>query len=146
MTSTNSSLHTREIGIVIVAHGKLAQEFLNTVEYILGKKQSGMIAVSVDVHSDLNVKKREVEQAIQSAECGCGVVLVTDMFGGTPSNLAMSALNKPNRDVIYGANLPLLVKLAKSRRIPLKEAVRTALTAGRNYIDAAEEILSIHKT
>jgi len=134
------------IGVIFVAHGNLAQEFLNTVEYILGDKQVGMLAVSVDIHSNIEEKQREIDNAIMQVDCGVGVILVTDMFGGTPSNLAIGALKHLDRDVIYGANLPLIIKLAKSRHLSISEAKKLTLASGRKYISAATDILSMHSS
>ncbi|MEM6906666.1 MAG: PTS fructose transporter subunit IIA, partial [Pseudomonadota bacterium] len=88
-----------------------------------------------------HAKQAEIDAAVAEVNRGAGVVLITDMFGGTPSNLALGAMKSPDVEVIYGANLPLLVKLAKSRSRPLAEAVATALEAGTKYIDSAANIL-----
>jgi PTS system mannose-specific IIA component len=125
------------IGIVIVAHGGLAREYLAALEHVVGR-HPGTAAVSIDPEDDSDAKQDEIDAAVRSVDIGDGVVVVTDMFGGTPSNLAMEACRDPGRTVIYGANLPLLVKLAKARRLPLNEAVATALDAGRKYIDSVE--------
>ncbi len=123
------------IGIVIVAHGRLAQEYLAAVEHVVGV-QSGMRAVSILPECDRAAKQAEICGAADAVDEGDGVVMVTDMFGGSPSNLSLSACSPANRKIVYGANLPLLIKLAKSRRKPVDVAVRGALDAGRKYIDA----------
>ena len=125
------------IGIVIVAHGGLAREYLAAMEHIVGR-HPGAVAVSIDAEDDSSLKQDEIDAAIRAVDVGAGVVVVTDMFGGTPSNLAMEACRQGGRMVIYGANLPLLVKLAKARRLPLREAVACALTAGRKYINSVD--------
>jgi len=125
------------IGIVIVAHGGLAREYLAAMEHVVGRLP-GTIAVAIDAEDDSTRKQHEIDAAISSVDTGEGVVVVTDMFGGTPSNLAMEACRASGRMVIYGANLPLLVKLAKARRLPLREAVACALTAGRKYINSVD--------
>jgi PTS system mannose-specific IIA component len=125
------------IGIVIVAHGGLAREYLAALEHVVGR-HPGTAAVSIDPEDDTGAKAHEIDAAVRAVDIGDGVVVVTDMFGGTPSNLAMGACRDAGRTVIYGANLPLLVKLAKARRLPLNEAVATALDAGRKYIDSVE--------
>ncbi len=122
------------IGIVIVAHGGLAREYLAAMEHVVGR-QSGVRAVSIEADHDRDQKKAEILHAADSVDAGQGVVIVTDMFGGTPSNLSLPACRNPDRKVLYGANLPLLVKLAKNRYAPVEEAVRVAREAGRKYID-----------
>lgn len=123
------------IGIVIVAHGGLAREYLAAMEHVVGA-HPGTIAVAIDAEDDCGAKQDEINAAILAVDSGDGVVVVTDMFGGTPSNIAMQACRNSDRIVVYGANLPLLVKLAKARRLPLSEAVASALTAGRKYINS----------
>ena len=125
------------IGIVIVAHGGLAQEYLAAVEHVVGK-QSGMRAISIEPDHDRSVKQAEICAAADSVDTGDGVVIVTDMFGGSPSNLSLRACNPSDRKILYGANLPMLIKLAKFRHKPLDRAVDAALKAGRKYIDCFE--------
>jgi PTS system mannose-specific IIA component len=126
------------IGIVIVAHGGLAREYLLAMEHVVGK-HPGTAAVSIDANDSCRSKQAEVDAALQSVNQGEGVVVVTDMYGSTPSNLAMTASRKvPNSRVLCGANLPLLVKLAKARHKPMAEAVACALTAGRKYINCVD--------
>lgn len=123
------------IGIVIVAHGGLAGELLGALEHVVGV-EPGCAAVSIGADAVCSSKQAEVDAAVAAVDTGQGVVVVTDMFGSTPSNLAIRACaRKPGRRVLYGANLPLLVKLAKNRDKPLNEAVAIALTAGRKYIN-----------
>lgn len=125
------------IGVVIVAHGGLAQEYLAAVEHVVGK-QSGVRAISIEPDHNRAAKQAEICAAADSVDTGKGVVVVTDMFGGSPSNLSLLACNPSDRKILYGANLPMLIKLAKSRHKPLDEAVKAALTAGRKYIDCFE--------
>jgi mannose PTS system EIIA component len=128
------------IGIVIVAHGGLAREYLLAMEHVVGK-HPGTAAVSIEVDDDCGSKQAEIDAAAAAVDVGEGVVVVTDMFGSTPSNLAMSACGRTaNRRVLYGANLPLLVKLAKARHRPLNDAVASALTAGRKYINSIDGV------
>ena len=122
------------IGIVIVAHGGLAQEYLAAVEHVVGK-QSGVRAVSIEPDHDRGAKQAEICAAADGVDTGDGVVMVTDMFGGSPSNLSLRACSPEDRKILYGANLPMLVKLAKCRHKPLGQAVDAALAAGRKYID-----------
>lgn len=122
------------IGIVIVAHGGLAKEYLYAVEHVVGK-QDGVIAISIEYDHDRSLKQGEICKAADSVDTGDGVVVVTDIFGGSPSNLSLKACSLQNRKIIYGANLPLLVKLVKSRRCSVETAVENALEAGRKYIN-----------
>ena len=125
------------IGIVIVAHGGLAREYLSAVEHVVGK-QDGMIAIAIEDDHDRNAKQAEIIAAANSVDHGEGVVVVTDMFGGSPSNLSLMACAANERRIIYGANLPMLIKLTKSRDLPLPEAVGLALEAGRKYINSLD--------
>lgn len=123
------------IGIVIVAHGGLAREYLAAIEHVVGQ-QAGIRAITIQAEDDRAAKQIEICDAAESVDEGQGVVLVTDMFGGSPSNLSLQACRPVNRRILYGANLPMLIKLAKSRRLPLADAVDRALAAGRKYIDS----------
>lgn len=123
------------IGIVIVAHGGLAKEYLAAVEHVVGR-QEGIAAISIEPNHNRSAKQLEICDAADDVDSGDGVVVVTDMFGGSPSNLSLMACHHDNRKIIYGANLPMLIKLAKSRNLPVVDAVRSALTAGRKYIDS----------
>jgi PTS system mannose-specific IIA component len=123
------------IGIVIVAHGGLAQEYLAAVEHVVGA-QGGMRAISILPDCDRAAKQAEICRVADAVDEGDGVVVVTDMYGGSPSNLSLRACSPAGRKIVYGANLPMLIKLAKSRHKPVEMAVRGALHAGRKYIDA----------
>ncbi len=125
------------IGIVIVAHGGLAREYLAAIEHVIGK-QAGMAAISIEYDHDRSAKQAEIAAAADAVDEGAGVVVVTDMFGGSPSNLSMPACAGPERRILYGANLPMLIKLAKSRQLGLEEATTVALEAGRKYINSIE--------
>jgi PTS system mannose-specific IIA component len=127
------------IGIVIVAHGGLAHEYLAAVEHVVGK-QENMRAVDTKAECDRDAKQAEIRKAADSVDDGDGVIVVTDMFGGSPSNLSMMACNGSNRKILYGANLPLLVKLAKSRNLPIEKAVAASLEAGRKYINVSSGV------
>lgn len=122
------------IGIVIVAHGGLAGEYLAAVEHVVGR-QEGVAAISTTAELDRDAKQQEICQAADHVDKGHGVVVVVDMFGGSPSNLSLPACCKDDRRILYGANLPMLVKLAKSRHLPVERATEMALKAGRKYID-----------
>ena len=123
------------IGIVIVAHGGLAQEYLAALEHVMGK-QEGITAVSIKNDDDRAAKQDEICSAADKVDRGAGVVIVTDIFGGSPSNLAMLACRPDDRRIVYGANLPMLLKLAKSRGLIIDDAVKVALSSGRQYLDA----------
>jgi PTS system mannose-specific IIA component len=125
------------IGIVIVAHGGLAREYLSAVEHVVGK-QDGVRAISIEDDHDRSAKQAEICDAADAVDVGQGVVLVTDMFGGSPSNLSLPACATSGRRILYGANLPMLIKLAKSREMAVPEAVAAALDAGRKYINSLD--------
>jgi PTS system mannose-specific IIA component len=123
------------IGIVIVAHGGLAREYLAAIEHVVGS-QTGIRAISIHADHDRADKEREICEAADEVDTGDGVVVVTDLYGGSPSNLSLLACRPANRRILYGANLPMLIKLAKSRTKPVPEAVRAAMEAGKKYIDS----------
>lgn len=125
------------IGIVIVAHGGLAREYLSAVEHVVGK-QEGMIAIAIEEDHDRGHKQTEIIAAAKSVDRGDGVLVVTDMFGGSPSNLSLPACVGSDRRILYGANLPMLIKLAKSRDMAVPDAVTAALDAGRKYINSLD--------
>ena len=125
------------IGIVIVAHGGLAGEYLSAVEHVVGK-QDGIKAIAILADHNRAEKQGEICDAADAVDTGDGVVLVTDMFGGSPSNLSLLACQPADRKILYGANLPMLVKLAKCRRKSLDDAVSCALEAGRKYINYSD--------
>ena len=122
---------------MIVAHGGLAGEYLSAMEHVVGKRE-GTRAISIAAADDREDKRAEIYQAVNEVDSGDGVVVVVDMFGGTPSNLAISACESGNRKVLYGANLPMLVKLAKARNLSLDDSVRCARDAGRKYLDSMQ--------
>jgi len=122
------------IGVVIVGHGGLAQEYKATVEHVVGPL-SNFEAVSISAECDRQTKQAEICATADQVDQGDGVIVVTDMFGGSPSNLSMKACDCANRRVLYGANLPMLIKLAKSRNLPIEQAIEVSLEAGRKYID-----------
>jgi PTS system mannose-specific IIA component len=130
------------IGLVIVTHGGLAVEFRAALEHVVGP-QKQLETVSIGPEDDMTVRRREILEAIKRAEAGNGVVVLTDMFGGTPSNLAISVMDEANVEVIAGINLPILVKLASIREeANLAEAVSRAREAGRKYIKVASQDLA----
>ena len=123
------------IGIVIVAHGGLAREYLAAIEHVVGA-QPGIEAIAIEPRHDRASKEIEICKAADAVDTGQGVVVVTDLFGGSPSNLSLLACRKKNRRIVYGANLPMLIKLAKSRYMSVPDAVKTALDAGKKYLDS----------
>lgn len=128
------------IGLVIVAHGELADALLAATQHVVGPQENAR-AIAIHPSDDLRARQAEIDATVAELDTGAGVVLITDMFGGTPANLALGAMSGPGVEVICGANLPLLVKLAKCRERPLDEAVAAALESGRKYIDSAAAIL-----
>ncbi|MBQ2261722.1 MAG: PTS fructose transporter subunit IIA [Loktanella sp.] len=123
------------IGIVIVAHGGLAQEYLSAVEHVVGH-QPGMVSVAIGPEDDRAMKQAEICDAADAVDTGAGVIIVTDMFGGSPSNLSLRACSPANRKILYGANLPMLIKLAKSRRRSVPDAAEAAIAAAHKYINS----------
>lgn len=130
------------IGLVLVTHGRLAVEFRSALEHIVGPQQQ-IETVTIGPDDDIEGCRKQIIQAVGKVETGDGVAILTDMFGGTPSNLAISVMNTPNVEVVAGINLPMLVKLAKVRdEAPLSQAVALAQDAGRKYINIASRVLA----
>ncbi|MFO1087207.1 MAG: PTS sugar transporter subunit IIA [Reyranellaceae bacterium] len=129
------------IGIVLVTHGNLAREFIAALEHVVGPQQ-GVAAVCIGPEDDMEKRRAEILENVQACESGDGVIVLTDMFGGTPSNLAISIMERARIEVLAGVNLPMLVKLASVRARPIAEAVRMAQEAGRKYITVASRILA----
>ena len=143
---TDAAQHAKEgstamIGLVLVTHGRLAAEFISALEHVVGP-QRNVASVCIGPEDDMEVRRNEILAAVAQCDAGAGVVVLTDMFGGTPSNLAISIMDRARIEVIAGVNLPMLVKLAKVRGSqPLADAVECATAAGRKYIAAASQIL-----
>jgi PTS system mannose-specific IIA component len=130
------------IGMVLVTHGRLAAEFIAALEHVVGP-QSNIAAVCIGPEDDMERRRQDILRAIGEVDAGSGVVLLTDMFGGTPSNLAISVMDKAKVEVIAGINLPMLIKLASLRESEsLAAAVRGAQEAGRKYINVASQLLA----
>ena len=130
------------IGLVLVTHGRLAVEFRAALEHVVGRQEQ-IETVTIGPDDDVEQRRRDIIDAVARADAGDGVVILTDMFGGTPSNLSISVMNRPNVEVVAGINLPMLVKLAKVRdEVPLQEAVVAAQEAGRKYVTIASRVLS----
>ncbi|MBI1774323.1 MAG: PTS sugar transporter subunit IIA [Proteobacteria bacterium] len=133
------------IGLVLVTHGRLAAELIATLEHIVGP-QTCVTAVCIGPEDDMEERRREILDRVAEVDSGEGVVLLTDMFGGTPSNLAISIMDKAKVEVIAGVNLPMLIKLAKVRaNESLEQAVASAQEAGRKYINVASRLLNGEK-
>ncbi len=125
------------IGVVVVSHGRLADEFVAAAEHVLGP-QSQIMAVAIGPHDDMERRRADILEAVGRVDDGDGVVILTDMFGGTPSNLAISVIGQGRIEVIAGVNLPMLVKLCEVRgRMGLSDAAIAAQDAGRRYIRVA---------
>jgi PTS system mannose-specific IIA component len=133
------------IGLVIVTHGRLAQEFVYAMEHVVGA-QAGVTAVCIGPEDDMEQRRRDILKAVADVDDGQGVILLTDMFGGTPSNLAISVMEQTRAEVIAGLNLPMLIKLASVRgREDLTPCVAHAQEAGRKYISVASYVLAGEK-
>lgn len=132
------------IGLILVTHGKLAEEFVHAMEHVVGK-QEAVATVCIGPDDDMEKRRREIADAIAAVDRGSGAIILTDLFGGTPSNLAISLLKTGKIEVIAGINLPMLIRLAKARNcMTVSEAVAAAREAGRNYITIASEYLGQH--
>lgn len=130
------------IGIVVVSHGKLARELVSATEHVVGK-QLHFRSISIEVEDDIEARREQIRDTAKACDQGNGVMILTDMFGGTPSNLAMSVMGSGSVEVISGVNLPMLIKLAEVREdMSLKEASKVASEAGRKYINIASELLA----
>lgn len=129
------------IGLVLVTHGRLAEEFRNAVEHVVGPQRQ-METVSIGAEDDMEVRRLDIQAAIRRADAGSGVVVVTDMFGGTPSNLAISVMETGHVEVVAGMNLPMLIKLSSVRKNDdMDAALDEAQAAGRKYINVASQVL-----
>jgi len=133
---------TGTIGLVLVTHGRLADEFIAAMEHVVGP-QKQVAAICIGPEDDMEQRRKDILDAVAAVDSGLGVVLLTDMFGGTPSNLAISIMEKANVEVIAGINLPMLIKLASVRQKQgLGDAVSAAQEAGRKYINVASRLLA----
>jgi mannose PTS system EIIA component len=129
------------IGLVIVTHGRLADEFIHAMEHVVGK-QAQIEAISIGPEDRMDARRNDIAAAVGRVEAGEGVIILTDMFGGTPSNLAISLLQEGKVEVVAGLNLPMLVKLARIRvDCNLHKAAAAAQDAGRKYINIASQVL-----
>lgn len=130
------------IGMVLVTHGRLAAEFVAAMEHVVGPQKAVRI-VCIGPDDDMEKRRAEILDAVQEVESGSGVIVLTDMFGGTPSNLALSIMDHGKIEVVAGTNLPMLIKLASLRHdTDLEEAIEAAQDAGRKYINVASKVLA----
>lgn len=129
------------IGLILVTHGRLAEEFVAAMQHVVGR-QEAVRTVCIGPNDDMEARRAEIAAAVTEVDAGQGVIILTDLFGGTPSNLAISLMQKGKVEVIAGINLPMLIRLAKARGcMELSRAVVAARDAGRNYITIASEFL-----
>ena len=130
------------IGLVLVTHGRLADEFLHAVEHVVGP-QENFETVAIGADDDIEQRRRDIIDAVSRADTGSGVIVLTDMFGGTPSNLAISVMASGRTEVIAGMNLPMLIKLSSVRKSnDMGVALEEAQAAGRKYINVASQLLT----
>ena len=134
------------IGIVIVTHGNLAKEFIVALEHVVGK-QSDIFGICIHPEDNMDQRRKEVIDAIEKVDSGSGVIVTTDMFGGTPSNLAISTIEDGKTEVIAGVNLPMLIKMASSRKeLNLSDLVKVSQDSGRKYINVASTFIEDKET
>ena len=130
------------IGLVLVTHGRLAEEFVAATEHVVGPQEQ-MRAICIGADDDMEQRRRDILDAVEQVDTGSGVILLTDMFGGTPSNLSISIMDRPKVEVIAGINLPMLIKLATAReKCDMTDAVDQAQESGRKYISVASKVLA----
>jgi PTS system mannose-specific IIA component len=129
------------IGLVLVTHGRLAAEFITAMEHVVGP-QEAVEGICIDADDDMEARRKDIAAAVQNVDRGKGVIILTDLFGGTPSNLAISLMKSEDIEVIAGVNLPMLIRLEGARKVmSVRAAVAAAREAGRKYISVASEIL-----
>ena len=129
------------IGLVLVTHGRLAEEFVRAMIHVVGP-QERVATISIGPDDDMEGRRADIAAAIQEVDVGCGVIVLTDLFGGTPSNLAISLMERGRIEVIAGMNLPMLIRLGSARKsMTVVAAVAAAREAGRKYISVASEVL-----
>ena len=130
------------IGLILVSHGRLAEELLQAAEHVIGPMPAAK-AIGLDPKDDLAERRSDISAAVDEVNSGAGVVIMTDLFGGTPSNLAIAEMARDGVDVVTGVNLPMLMKLARSRQMDRRAAVEAAVEAGRRYIMDAAAVLDV---
>lgn len=131
------------IGLVLVTHGNLANEFISAMQHVVGKQEQ-IAAVCIGPEDDMEMRRSEIMKKVEEVNDGSGVVVLTDMFGGTPSNLAISIMDRAKVEIIAGVNLPMLIKIASLRKEKdLKNTVEGAQEAGKKYINVASQLLGM---
>ena len=131
------------IGVVLVTHGNLANEFLSAMQHVVGK-QENVEGVCIGPEDDMEMRRTEILKKVENVNDGSGVIVLTDMFGGTPSNLAISIMDRANVEILAGVNLPMLIKIASLRKEKdLRETVLGAQEAGKKYINVASQLLGM---
>jgi PTS system mannose-specific IIA component len=129
------------IGLVLVTHGRLATEFVRALEHVVGPQEQ-IAAICIGPEDDMEARRNDIAEAVEQVDDGSGVIILTDLFGGTPSNLAISLMKSESIEVIAGVNLPMLIRLEGARKtMDVRSAVAAAREAGRKYISVASEIL-----
>ncbi len=128
------------IGILLVTHGNLALEMISAMEHVVGA-QNGLDSVCIAEDDDVEKNRCDIMEKVKKLDTGDGVCIATDMFGGTPSNLAISVMENNRVEVVAGLNLPMLIKLVRSRDLPLKQAAEEAAESAKKYINVASELL-----
>ncbi|OWK33975.1 PTS system mannose-specific EIIAB component [Sphingomonas dokdonensis] len=138
-----NGIMTQMIGLVLVTHGRLADEFVTAMEHVVGP-QKQVLTVAIGPDDDMEARRADIRAAIAEVDSGRGVIVLTDLFGGTPSNLAISLMERGRVEVIAGINLPMLIRLESARRkMGVAAAVAAAREAGRKYISVASEVLGV---
>ena len=138
-----NGIMTQMIGLVLVTHGRLADEFVTAMEHVVGP-QKQVLTVAIGPEDDMEARRADIRAAIAEVDSGRGVIVLTDLFGGTPSNLAISLMERGRVEVIAGINLPMLIRLESARRkMGVAAAVAAAREAGRKYISVASEVLGV---
>lgn len=131
------------LGLVLVTHGRLAEEMVTAMEHVVGP-QRAIATVCIGPHDNMEARRKEIAEAIRTVDGGRGVILLTDLFGGTPSNLAISLMASGRFEVIAGVNLPMLIRLESARKtMSVQDAVAAARDSGRKYISVASEMLGV---
>lgn len=131
------------IGLVLVTHGNLAMEFISAMQHVVGKQEQ-VEAVCIGPEDDMEMRRSEILKKVENVDKGHGAIVLTDMFGGTPSNLAISIMDRAKVEIIAGINLPMLIKIASLRKEKtLKETVEGAQEAGKKYINIASQLLGM---
>lgn len=131
------------IGLVLVTHGNLALEFVSAMQHVVGKQEQ-IEAVCIGPEDDMEMRRAEILEKVNNVDSGSGVVVLTDMFGGTPSNLAISIMSRANVEILAGMNLPMLIKIASLRKEKsIKDTVAGAQEAGKKYINVASQLLGM---